>query len=219
MGFLDADLKAFLEGFEQDCEGLLGLLQRDSYDRGMPIISKDVVAFLSMMLSLKKPARILEIGCAVGFSASLFAQHLQPGGMVTTIDRYEVLTARAKENFKKLGLLDKIELIEEDAAVVLPRLVTENKRYDFIFMDCGKGQYMRFFPYVAELLDEGGLFCADDIFQDGTIARSIEEIPHRQRTIHRNLKEFLRLVMGDERLKSTILPIGDGLLVSTKERV
>ena len=211
------EMKAFLASFEKDCEGELGELQRDCYDRGIPIISRDVAAFLSVMLSVKRPARVLEIGCAVGFSASLFAQFLADGGSVTTIDRYELLTARAKENFVKLGLADKIKLIEEDAATALPRLADAGEKYDFIFMDCGKGQYMRFFPYVVQLLNTGGLFCADDIFQDGTIARDIDKIAHRQRTIHRNLKEFLQLAMADERLKTVILPIGDGLLVSIKE--
>jgi len=218
MGILDEGIRAFLASFDKDCEGELGVLQRDCYDKGIPIISRDIATFLSALLSMKKPARVLEIGCAVGFSASLFAQFLDDGGKVTTIDRYEVLTARAKENFEKLGLADKIELIEEDAATALPQLLEAGESYDFIFMDCGKGQYMRFFPYIVKLLKVGGLFCADDIFQDGTIARNIDEIAHRQRTIHRNLKEFLQIVMSDGRLKSVILPIGDGLLLSTKER-
>ena len=215
-GILSENMQGFLSGFNKHAQGKLGELQRQAYKDGIPIITQDVVQYLTIMLNIKKPMRVLEIGCAIGFSASLFASLVPAGGKVTTIDRYELMTTRAKENFAKLGFNDKIELIEEDAATVLPRLVEEGKQFDFIFMDCGKGQYSRFFVHIKKLLAPGGIFCTDDIFQDGDVALEFEEIVKRQRTIYRNLREFLDAVTSDDELDTVILPIGDGLLVSHK---
>ncbi|MCL2169690.1 MAG: O-methyltransferase [Defluviitaleaceae bacterium] len=219
MGILCEDLAEFLGKFDKDVLGALGDLQRRSYSEGLPIISRDVVNFLSLMLSVKPPHNVLEIGCAVGFSASLFAEHLAKNGRVTTIDRYELMTSRAKKNFEMLGITDKIRLIEEDAATALPRLMENGESFDFIFMDCSKGQYVRFFPYVVQLLEDGGIFCTDDIFQGGSLVKDLQEIPRRDRTIHRNMHEFLQMVMAEDALRTVILPIGDGLLVSHKKKV
>jgi predicted O-methyltransferase YrrM len=195
-------------------KGSLGELQRWAYDQGFPIVSEDVASFLSFLVSVKKPADILEIGCAVGFSAALFAFYASDA-KVTTIERYEYMANYAKKHFKDLGISGRINLIEEDAAVVLPRLVSQGKSYDFIFMDCAKGQYINFLPYILKLLKPDGIFCADDVLQGGnTLDKKRLDVPRRRRTTHTNLRRFLKAVMEDKTLQSVILPIGDGLLVA-----
>ena len=213
---IDERLLTYLDGLLPKTKGRLGEIQRLAYDEGLPIISADTACFLSAILTIKRPLRILEIGCAVGFSAALFSQFLQDGGKIITIDRYEYMQQRAKENFAKLGISEKITLIEEDAALTLPKIVESEEKFDFIFMDCAKGQYMRFFPYCLELLAAGGLFVADDVLQSGVISWDFEEIPKRQRTTYRNLREFLDYAMGLNGYYSSILPIGDGLLICAK---
>ncbi|MDR2168267.1 MAG: O-methyltransferase [Clostridiales bacterium] len=212
-----AELAQFLDGLRRDLPGNLAEFHRRTVDAGLPVISRDVADFLSLLLTLRRPQNVLEIGCGVGFSAALFAEFTTESSKITTIDRYEFMTSRAKSNFEKLGLSAKIRLIEDDAANALPALVKTDAKFDFIFMDCGKGQYLRFWPHISRLLGAGGLFCADDIFQGGNIARAAADVPRRHRTTHRNLREFLHMVMADKALKSVILPIGDGLLVSLKE--
>jgi len=208
----------FLDSYAIYASGeLLAKLQREAYAENLPIISREVAGFLSLLLRIHKPRRILEIGCAVGFSAALFLEVL-PNAQITTIERFDYMITRAKENFDVLGVGDKIRLLEQDAADALPQLVGNNERFDFIFLDAAKGQYMRFLPYVLRLLENDGIFCVDDVMQKGTLMRDLTDIPRRQRTTHRNLKQFLDAVMTDGRLKSMILPIGDGLLVSIKER-
>jgi predicted O-methyltransferase YrrM len=208
------DINDFLEGFLWDLPGPLGDLQRRAYDAGLPIISRDVASFLALLVGMKRPTKILEIGCGVGFSALLFAEFADENSEIITVDRYEFMTSRAKQNFEQFNVGDKIRLIEKDASTALPELVEAQAKFDFIFMDCGKGQYLRFWPHISRLLEVGGIFCADDILQSGNVARNSADVPRRQRTTHRNLREFLRIVMSDEALNSVILPIGDGLLVA-----
>jgi len=142
---------------------------------------------------------------------------LSEGGKVTTIDRYEYMINRAKENFDKLGLAGKINLIEEDAGAVLPKLVSYGAKFDFIFMDCSKGQYIHYLPYCLEMLPSGGILAVDDVLQNGDVALEFEQIVKRQRTTYKNMREFLATATSLAGCFSSILPIGDGLLLITKE--
>ena len=210
-------LAEYLDGMVPLLPGRLGDFQQAAYDEGLPIISRDVANFLSAMLVANRPCNILEIGCAVGFSAALFAEFLPKDGKITTIDRYEYMINRAKQNFTELGIADKVSIIEECASIALPRLADDGAKFDFIFMDCGKGQYLRFLPYCLEMLASGGLLAADDVLQNGDIALEWAEITRRQRTTYKNMREFLEAAMTLDGCFSSILPIGDGLLIVAKE--
>lgn len=142
------------------------------------------------------------------------AQHLQADGHLTTIDRYEKMYERAKENFEKLGLQDRITLIEGDAAEVLPTLEGE---FDLIFMDSAKAKYIEFYPECMRLLRHGGVLIIDDVFQGGTVLDDESEIPKRVRKIHRKLNELFETVLQDPNNRSTLVPLGDGLLMVRKE--
>jgi len=195
----------------------LAKMQQEAYEEGLPIIDKDIADFLATLLTLKQPKNILEVGCAVGFSSVLFASFAPHDSKITTIDRYEFMVNRAKINFKKLNLEHKVELIADDAINVLPKLLAASKKYDFIFLDAAKGQYINFLQYILPLLTENGLFVADNIFQNGDISLEINEIEKRNRTIYRNMHRFLHSVFENTSLVSSVLPIGDGLLVSSKK--
>ena len=216
-GFVDNGLQNYIDGLLPEIDGVLGQIQRRAYDEGLPIISPDVVSFLSALLVARRPAHVLEIGCGVGFSAGLFAELLADDGTITTIERYDYMVKRAKANFAKLGITDKIHLIYEDAALALPKLIDDNKRFDFIFMDCGKSRYLHFYPYCVNLLNTNGILVVDDVLQNGTVAWNRTDIVKRQRTTHRNMNEFLTKAMSAQGFRSCILPIGDGLLLSVKE--
>ncbi|MCL2376911.1 MAG: O-methyltransferase [Defluviitaleaceae bacterium] len=210
-------LTEYLDGLTPLVAGRLGQFQQDAYDEGLPIISRDVANFLCTILAAKRPKNILEIGCAVGFSASLFAQFLPEGGKITTIDRFEYMINRAKENFDALGIAGKINLIEEDAGLALPKLASYGAKFDFIFMDCSKGQYIHFLPYCLEMLTSGGMLAVDDVLQNGDVALEFDQITRRQRTTYKNMREFLGAAISLEGCFASILPIGDGLLLITKE--
>jgi len=214
---LDNQLQEFIDGLLPVLDGDLGEIQRKAYDEGLPIISPHTVSFLSTLLTLKYPRNVLEIGCGIGFSAALFSRFLVGGGTVTTIERYDFMAKRAVNNFQKLGISDSITLIQEDAATALPKLVEADERFDFIFMDCAKSQYLNFYTHCVELLATDGILVVDDVLQNGTIAWERSEILKRQRTTHRNLNEFLSVAMSAKGFSSSILPIGDGVLLCVKE--
>ena len=215
MALIDNNLALYLNNLLPKVDGELGILQEKSYNEGVPIIPNDVVRFISVLLSIKKPKKILEIGCAVGFSSSFMSSFLQDGGYVTTIERYPVMIEKAKANIKNLNLQDKINLIEGDANEVLKTLDDE---YDVIFMDAGKGQYINILPDVYRLLKIGGIIVADDILQNGDVSKPKEEIVKRQRTIHYRLNDFLWEITHNDGLDTSILTIGDGVALCYKTK-
>lgn len=204
----------FMREGQLDFEGGLGEIEAYANELGIPIVPHETAKFLDFFTATMQPSQVLEIGTAIGFSASLMAQHLQADGHLTTIDRYEKMYERAKENFKKLGLEDRITLIEGDAADVLPTL---EGSYDLIFMDSAKAKYIEFYPECMRLLRQGGVLIIDDVFQGGTVLDDEAEIPKRVRKIHRKLNELFGTVLNDKTNRSTLVPLGDGLLMVRKE--
>lgn len=209
------ELVDFMRNKQKKISGELGVIEEEAHEAGVPIIPHETVVFLQFLLNQIKPKNILEIGTAIGFSSSLMAQYVGEDGHVTTIDRFDVMIRKAKVTYERLGLTNKVTLLEGQAAEVLPTLTGP---YDFIFMDSAKSKYIEFLPECLRLLRVGGVLMVDDVFQAGTILDPIEEIPRSQRTIHRKLNQFLDTVMTHPDLTSTLLPLGDGVIMITKER-
>lgn len=194
--------------------GKLGELQKSANEKGVPIIPHETVVFLQFLLGQIQPKSILEIGAAIGFSSSLMADLIGEDGHVTTIDRFDVMIKQARDNYKKLGLENRVTLLEGQAADILPTLAGP---YDFIFMDSAKSKYIEFLPECLRLLKYKGVLMIDDVFQGGTILESIEDIHRSQRAIHRKLNELLDTTLNHPELTTSLIPLGDGILLITKE--
>ena len=194
--------------------GTLGEIQAQATIDNVPIIPNETASFLRFFLKQIKAKNVLEVGTAIGFSASLMLDAMGEGSHVTTIDRFDVMIKKAKANFEKLGVQEQVTLLEGNAKEVLPTL---EGPYDFIFMDSAKSKYIEFLPECLRLLKVDGVLMIDDVFQAGTIMHDIKEIPRSQRTIYRKLNELYDVVLNHEDLTVTILPLGDGVLMISKD--
>ena len=181
----------------------------------VPIIRREMQSLLKLLLAMKRPVRILEVGTAVGFSALLMAEYNPANCEITTIENYEKRIPIARDNFVKAGKDQMIKLLEGDAAEVLKTL---HGPYDFIFMDAAKGQYIHFFDDILRLLAEGGILVSDKVLQDGDIIESHYAVTRRNRTIHKRMREYLYELTHNENLTTAVLPVGDGVTVSVKKK-
>lgn len=214
----------FIESLNEGNTEFLDNLEAEANRDNVPIIRKSMQRFLKLMLELKKPKNILEVGTAVGFSAILMAQYSQSDCHITTIEKYEKRIPVAKENFLKSGFNDKITLIEGDAKDILNELLENENgddkfagRYDMIFMDAAKGQYINFLPNAEKLLKKGGVLITDNVLQDDTVIQSKFTVVRRDRTIHKRMREYIRALMQSDELTTDILQLGDGISVSVKK--
>lgn len=179
----------------------------------VPIIKHEMEQFLQFIITLHKPKRILEIGTAIGYSSIIMAGASREVE-ITTLEKSERMIERAKENFTTFAIDDRVTLIEGDAVETLKSL---SEPFDMVFMDAAKGQYMNFYDDSVRLLNSGGLLIADNILQDGLIAKSRFAIPRRQRTIHGRMREFISMMSNHPDFTTTVLPIADGATVSLKK--
>ena len=166
----------------------LHMIEKEAVRDDVPIIRKETGELLRILLQIKKPERILEVGAAIGFSSVFMGENTDNNTHITTIENYPPRIERAKANIALAGMEDKITLIAGDAAEVLKGL---SGSWDFIFMDAAKGQYIHFMPEVMRLLAPGGILVSDNVLQDGDIFESRYGIKRRNHTIHNRMREYL----------------------------
>ncbi len=208
-------MDTFLASLDAGNTPFLDQIEREALETNVPIIRTQTQGLLRFLLAVQKPMSILEVGCAIGFSALLMSEYAPEGCRVTTIEKYEKRIPVAKENFKRAGKQDVITLLEGDAADILKELTGP---YDFIFMDAAKGQYIHFLPEILRLLAPGGLLVSDNVLQDGDILESRFAVERRNRTIHSRMREYLFELTHNEALRTVVLPVGDGVTVSCVTR-
>ncbi len=206
----------FINSLDEGNSPFLDQIEEEAIEGNVPIIRKDMQGFLRFILSVRKPRRILEVGTATGFSALLMAEYSEEDAVITTIEKYEKRIPIAKENIAKSEFGNKITLMEGDATEILPTLVG---RYDFIFMDAAKGQYIHFLPEVMRLLEDGGMLITDNVLQDGDVMESRYAVCRRNRTIHTRMRDYLYELKHNPLLDTVILTVGDGISVSVKKPV
>ena len=212
----DERIVTFINSLDTENSEILEAIEREARASDVPIIRREMQSFLKVLISLQKPASILEVGTAVGFSALLMSEYAPAGCRITTIENYEKRIPIARENFIRAGKEEQITLIEGDAAKVLAQLGGE---FDFIFMDAAKGQYIHYLPDVMRLLSEGGCLVSDNVMQDGDVIESRFAVERRNRTIHARMRAYLYELKHREDLVTSILPLGDGVAVSVKQSV
>jgi len=203
----------YINSLDTGNTAMLDQIEREATADYVPIIRKEMQSFLKFLLAMKKPARILEVGTAVGFSAILMAEYDPVPCQITTIENYEKRIPIARENFKRAGKEAQIALLEGDAAEVLKML---EGPYDFIFMDAAKGQYIHFLPEILRLLEKDGVLVSDNVLQDGDVIESRFAVTRRNRTIHKRMREYLYTLTHSEELVTAVLPVGDGITLSTR---
>ncbi|RGS80456.1 O-methyltransferase [Coprococcus sp. AF21-14LB] len=210
---VDERMISYLHSLERKNSEILEKIEEEALASYVPIIRKEMQSFLKVLLLIKKPVRILEVGTAVGFSAILMSEYMPENGHITTIEKYEKRIPIARENFRRAGKENCITLMEGDALELMKEL---SGPYDLIFMDAAKGQYINYMPEAIRLLSEEGVLVSDNVLQDGDIIESRFAVERRNRTIHSRMREYLYELKHDERLETAIIPLGDGVAVSRK---
>ncbi len=209
----DERLNAYINSLDTGHSALLETISREALEEQVPIVRRETQSLLRLLVRMQKPKAILEVGCAVGFSALLMAEYAPEDCRITTIEHDARRIAAARANFLRAGREEQISLLEGDAAEILKGLCGP---YDFVFLDAAKGQYPVYLPELLRVLAPGGLFVSDNVLQDGDVLQSRFAVERRNRTIHARMREYLYELTHCEELTTSVLPLGDGVTVSVK---
>lgn len=210
---VDERMTTYINSLDEGHTEFLEQLERQANKDHVPIIRREMQSFLKFLMMAYKPKKILEVGTAVGFSSLLMCEYNPVPCQIVTIENYEKRIPIARENFKKAGKEKQIHLIEGDAAEILKEL---DDSYDFIFMDAAKGQYLNFLPDILRLLVSGGILVSDNVLQEGDIIESHFAVERRNRTIYKRMREYLYELKHNDAIVTALLPLGDGVAISTK---
>ena len=205
--------------FSREMEENMDIItEMETYARAhdVPIMEKEGIAFMLDVIQTHGCRRILEIGTAIGYSALYMKENMPKTSRLTTVEKVEMRLVKARENIARYDKDKQITLLEGDAAEVLKELAETGKKYDFIFMDAAKGQYLNFLPWIMEVLTCGGVLVTDNILHEGDILESRYGVTRRDRTIHGRMREYLQALKDMPELDTICLPLGDGLTISTK---
>ncbi|MGN1012802.1 MAG: O-methyltransferase [Clostridia bacterium] len=191
---------------------ILDNIKQEALNNYVPIIEDESLELIKLILKLKKPNKILEIGTAVGYSAINFARYLDgEDSKVKTIEIKEAMYNKAMENITSMSLNDKIEVILADATEYM-KSIPDEEQYDIVFIDAAKGQYLVFLEEAIRLTKNGGIIIADNMLYRGRTLSDYNE--HKHRTATNRLRKYLVVMKEDKRLDSTLIKIGDGLAIS-----
>jgi predicted O-methyltransferase YrrM len=205
---------AYLSKLRKETDNLILEMEKFAKEKNVPILNWNASDFLEQLITIKNPKKVLEIGTAIGYSTIKIAKNLRTGCIVDTIELSKDNILIAKNNFEKSGLSEKINLLEGNALNIMPKL---KEKYDFIFLDVDKEDYENLFYLSLELLKTDGVFFADNLLWQGYAASDDINVPKQFVNSTNHIRIFNKLFLYEESLKSSILPIGDGLGLGIKK--
>lgn len=187
-------------------------MQTDYRKNGVPTILTDGLNELLMMLKIKNPKTVLELGTATGCSGIAILKTL-PNAKLTTVEKIPSVRKQALENFEKFGVIDRVNSLIGDSLDVVLNLT---QKFDFIFLDCNKAAYATLYPLLKDLLTDNGVIFADNILFRGYVAKE-KECPKEYKTLIEKIDLYNQLASNDEEMITCFFDVGDGIAVSVKK--
>ncbi|MHC1721329.1 MAG: O-methyltransferase [Clostridiaceae bacterium] len=205
-------IETYLKGLASMDTDSIAVLEEYAQVNNVPIIQKEAGRLLETLIYMIKPLKILELGTAIGYSSILMSRCAGRKARITTIERDPGMVRLARINISNFDCEDNIEILEGDCLEILKDL---QDKYDFIFIDAGKGHYGDFFPHCARLLNENGIIVSDNVLFRGMVA-SDELIEKRMSTIVKRMREYLDMLLKNKEFHTSVIPIGDGIAVTVR---
>lgn len=213
MEFIDAKLDDYVCAHTENEPAVLADLNRRTH---VSILQPRMLSghyqgrLLSMLAHMIQPKRVLEIGTYTGYSALCFAEGLQEGGKVTTVDVNEELEEFVQSFIEKANCSDKVEYIVGDAMEVVAKM---DEQFDLVFIDADKKNYCNYYELVFDKVKPGGYIIADNVLWSGKVLEDYDSLDRETKI----LMDYNKMVHEDERVQEILLPIRDGLMIARKK--
>ena len=210
MHFLSEELDTYVTLHSQDEPELLVQLNKETHQK---ILQPRMLSghfqgrVLSMLSKIIHPTNILEVGTYTGYATLCLAEGLAENGTIDTLDNEEELFDFQRKYFDKTIWAKQITQYLGDALDIIPRLT---KKYDLVFIDADKENYINYFHLIVPMMNKGGIILSDNVLWSGKV---LEEIKPNDFTTQ-ILLEYNQLLKEDPRVETVLLPIRDGLTVS-----
>lgn len=211
MNILKPEQLTYLNSFKKFKDKLTSEMEIFAKENKVPILEEKSAEFLELLLHISQPKSFLEIGTAIGYSTIRVAKILQNEAIIDTIEKSKDNIKLANEFFVKAKVSKQINIIEGNALKIIYAL---KRSYDFIFLDADKEDYWDLFELSLEILNFNGIILIDNLLWKGFTASN--EIPDQYKKSTELIRKFNAQFLSHPKLKSGILPIGDGLGLGIK---
>jgi predicted O-methyltransferase YrrM len=207
-------VERYLADLNPRADAVLREIARAGREEGLPLIDAEVGALLRVLATAIGATRILEIGTAVGYSGIWLAGALPPRGMLLTMERSEERAARAKENFARAGMADRVSVMVGDAARLLAKV---SGPFDLVFQDGDKQLYLPMLDHLVARLRPRGLLVTDNVLWDGEVVPGFVPAPRQDANDTRAIAEYNRRLSRHPQLMTSVIPLRDGVAISVKQ--
>lgn len=195
-------------------DAFLHRLEEYAKEHSVPIIEPESAKLLKVLCAMNKPQKILEVGCAIGYSSILMAKTLPQSSRITTLEYDNDMVQIARKNVTEAGFAGRIDVIEADAKDYLS-YIDDDESFDMVFLDGPKAHYIYMLDDCVRLLKKGGILISDNVLYKGMTADD-EHVIRRKITIVNRLRDYIDTLMKHPLLESVLLPLGDGVTISVK---
>ncbi len=206
-------IEQYLASLNRHHDPVIDAVAEEGRAEGLPIVDAEVGLLLHVLALSAGARRILEIGTAIGYSGIWLARALPPDGVLLSLEIDRAMAERARTNFIRAGLADRANVVVGDAARMLHKV---SGPFDLIFNDGDKRQYPALLDPLVEKLRLGGLLVTDNVLWDGEVVPGFTAVPTRPLEQTLAIAEFNDRVACDDRLRTTVLPLRDGVSVSIR---
>ena len=212
MDFIDSSIEAYAREHTEKESDLLFHLNRQTH---LKVIQPRMLSghlqgrILSFLSTAIQPQNILEIGTYTGYSALCLAEGLPKNGKLVTIDKNIELEMMVKKYINDSPYKHQIEFINSDAVEAIPAL---NLKWDLVFIDADKENYITYFDLVIDQVNKGGWIIADNVLWSGKVLEE-PDIKDKETVI---LKKFNEKVHQDSRVRNVLFPVRDGMMIMIK---
>lgn len=210
MHFISPELELYVEKHSENEPALLAALHRETFQKIMQprMLSGHFQGrVLSMISKLVNPENILEIGTYTGYATLCLAEGMKQNGSIDTIDINEELLSIQKKYFDLSPWKNQITQHLGNALEIIPTL---GKKFDLVFIDADKDNYLNYFDMIVPIMNKGGIILSDNVLWSGKVL----ETPNPKDISTNVLLEYNKKLKDDPRIETVLLPIRDGLTVS-----
>ena len=204
---LNSSVEKYIEKLLPKSDGVLAEMERYAKKHDVPIIGPACGRLLYLVAQLSGAKRIFEMGSAIGYSTIWLARAAGTGAEIYYTDGNPENARRAKENFERAGVADRIQVLVGDA---LGHFDSTSGEFDLIFIDIDKHQYPEALQKASPRLKSGGLLITDNVLWSGRVTAKATDVRTRA------IQQFNRMVYASSELFPVIVPLRDGVAVCRK---
>jgi predicted O-methyltransferase YrrM len=203
----------YLDRHHRPFEPVLESIRAEGLAAGLPLVDAATARLLRALVVSLGARRVLEVGTAIGYSATCMAIALPPDGLLLTMEMDTARAATARQNFARAGVEAKVNVIVGDASRFIHKVAGP---FDLIFQDGSKQLYEPLLDQLVGHLRPGGVLVTDNVLWHGEVVAGFVDPPQRDARDTDAIRRYNDRLAADARLFTTFLPLGDGVALSVK---